>query len=324
MNDPEHDEHDERGVDEEEEALTAHPLWVHVALFFVALGTCWFAGVSFAGGDPWGAAAWSDAGVQAGAAGYAIGLMAILFAHEMGHYLMGLRHGVSMTRPYFIPGVPWPGAGVIPFLGTFGAFIKMSIDRVRAQSLLEVGAWGPIAGFVVTVPVLLAGMWLSEIRPLPEDPGEAIRLGDTLLLLLGEWLFFPDIPEGHDVFLHPLAMAGWGGCLLTALNLTPIGQLDGGHIAYSVLGERYNTIAWPLWVGLLGLGLFAFTGWLMLAALLFWMRPTHPDITDGEVVRGSSAWTAWACAVILVLTFSPNPLVMPTLAEWAWGWLGSS
>ena len=86
------------------------------------------------------------------------------------------------------------GAGVIPFLGTFGAFIKMSIDRVRAQSLLEVGAWGPIAGFVVTVPVLLAGMWLSEIRPLPEDPGEAIRLGDTLLLLLGEWLFFPDIP----------------------------------------------------------------------------------------------------------------------------------
>jgi membrane-associated protease RseP (regulator of RpoE activity) len=319
MNEP---EHDGGGAPDEVEAPTAHPMALHVALFVVALGTCWFAGVSFAGADPWLAASWRDAGVQIGAACYGIGLMAILYAHEMGHYVMGKRHGVLMTRPYFIPGVPWPGAGIVPFLGTFGAFIKMSIGRVRAKSLLEVGAWGPIAGFVITVPVLLVGMWMSEVKPLPEDPGEAIRLGDTLLLLLGEALFHPDIPEGHDVFLHPLAMAGWGGCLLTALNLTPIGQLDGGHIAYAVWGERYNKVAWLLWGGLVALGVFAFTGWLALAALLYWMRPTHPDITGGETVRGPGAWTAWACVLILVLTFSPNPLVLPTLAEWAWEMLG--
>lgn len=292
-----------------------HPMWVHALLFVAALLTMWLAGISFAEQNPWDLETWrTGKGLGAGAS-YALSLMAILYCHEMGHYLQGKRHGVEMSRPYFLPGIPIPGGGVMPFMGTFGAFIRMRLARIDADALLKVGAWGPLAGFLVTVPVLLIGFSLSEVKPLPEDPAGALRLGDTLLLLLGEALFHPNIPEGSDVFLHPMAMAGWTGGLLTALNLLPIGQLDGGHICYSVFGERYNRVAWVLWGGLLVMGVVGFTGWLVLAGLLFWMRPVHPDIMAGEPVRGPGLWLAVASLVMLVLTFSPTPIAGMSLLD---------
>jgi membrane-associated protease RseP (regulator of RpoE activity) len=288
------------------------PKLVHELLFALSLMTTFAAGIYMAGADPFSPEAWNGSTMLLAAA-YALGLMAILFAHEMGHYLQARRHGVDVSRPYFLPGLgPIPGLGVIPFFGTFGAFIKLRLGRMPAHHLLKIGAWGPLAGFIVMVPVLMVGMFLSEVRPLPEE-GEFLMLGDSLLLWAGAALFHPDIPEGHDVFLHPLAMAGWVGCLLTALNLLPIGQLDGGHIAYSVWGSRYRPVARILFYGLVLLGIFAFPGWLVFAALIGFMGPTHPEMMEGEPVRGPDLWLAWVSLGMFVLTFTPRPVVVESL-----------
>jgi len=282
---------------------------LHVGLFVVTLGTTWLAGLSFAGFEIFAQETWASAEAHIGAASYAIPTMLILLVHELGHYLMGKRHGVQMSWPYFLPGLPIPGVGVIPLMGTLGAFIKMQMARASAKALLEVGAWGPLAGFIVTVPVFFVGMALSGIEPLPTDVEPAF-LGDSLMIALGERIFHPNIPEGHDVFLHPLAMAGWTGGFLTALNLLPIGQLDGGHITYSVFGADFNRVARILWMGLLVLGIAIFPGWLLLCGLLYLMRPEHPDMLEGEPARGKDAWLAWVSLGMFVFTFAPRPIAI--------------
>lgn len=295
------------------------PKFVHEMLFVLSLGTTFLAGFYLAGGDPFSGASWNGSTIML-AASYCLGLMAILFAHEMGHYLQARRHGVDVSKPYFLPGLgPIPGVGFIPFFGTFGAFIKMSLGRLRAKSLMEIGAWGPLAGFIVMVPILMVGMYLSDIRPLPQE-GEFMLLGDSLVLRLGAFLFHPEIPPGHDIFLHPLAMAGWVGCLLTALNLLPIGQLDGGHIAYAVWGDRYKPFAKMFFWALLALGIFVFPGWLMFAGLIWFMGPTHPEMMDGEPLGNKGAggpglWLAWASLGMFVLTFTPRPVVVDSLPQ---------
>ncbi|MEM1350241.1 MAG: site-2 protease family protein, partial [Myxococcota bacterium] len=272
---------------------------LHLGLFVLTLGTTWLAGLSFAGFAIFDAQTWGTGEAHAGAAAYALPTMAILLTHELGHYLKGKRHGVVMSWPYFLPGLPIPGVGVIPLMGTLGAFIKMQMERTSAKALLEVGAWGPLAGFLVTLPVFFVGMALSEIEPLPVDVEPAL-LGDSLMIVLGEQLFHPSIPEGSDVFLHPLAMAGWTGGFLTALNLLPIGQLDGGHISYSVFGEGFNRVARILWVGLLVLGIAIFPGWLLLCGLLYLMSQEHPDLLEGPPARGKDAWLAWVSLIGVV------------------------
>lgn len=293
--------------------------WKHIALFVITCLTTLLAGLVFAEGEPFALSSWTDPVILGRGLSYSVSVMAIIFAHEMGHYLQARRHGVPVSPPYFLPGLPLPPVGVIPLMGTFGAFIRMELQPIRARKLLDIGAWGPLAGFIVTVPVLMLGYALSDVRPLPPpDPelGEGVmRLGDTLLLLIGEQIFFPDVPEGHDVFLHPVAMAGWTGAFLTAFNLLPIGQLDGGHIAYCVFGERFNRMAPLLFAGLILAGIFAFPGWLVLAALLWKMRPTHPPIMRGEPVRGADLWLAVASLIMFALTFTPQPIVGPTLLE---------
>ena len=148
---------------------------------------------------------------------------------------------------------------------------------------------------------LMVGFALSEVRPLPDDPAGSTQLGDSLLLLLGEAIFHPDIPAGHDVYLHPFAMAGWTGCLLTAINLLPLGQLDGGHIAYTVFGERFNRVTPVLFSGLCLLGVFAFSGWLMSPlsplnwTVSFWTKPrtsssTGPPRSTCVASPGAERW----------------------------------
>lgn len=269
----------------------------------------WVAGVAFASDD---AAvvlltAWPTNDVLLRGLWYPVGLMTILFAHEMGHYLQTRNHGVEASPPYFIPGLPIPTFGLFPFIGTLGAFIRIELKPIPNKALLEIGAWGPLAGWIVTIPVLLAGFAMSDVRPLPAGD-EFITLGDSLLLLLGEALFHPQIVEGSDVFLHPLAMAGWTGCLLTALNLLPLGQLDGGHIAYTVFGERFNRVAPALFVVLCLLGVFAFAGWLMFAVLVWMLGIRHPDIATDDVVRGRDAWLAWMSVAMFVTTFAAAPI----------------
>lgn len=284
-------------------------LWPHIPLMLLTFLSTWAAGIAFGAEDPAMASfeTWPDVDTLLVGLWYPVGVMAILFAHEMGHYLQALRHGVDVSPPYFIPGIPIPGVAVFPFIGTLGAFIRMELKPVPNKALLEIGAWGPLAGWIVTIPVLMAGFAMSDIRPLP--PGEdLVMLGDSLLLLLGEAIFHPEISEGTDVFLHPLAMAGWTGGLLTALNLLPLGQLDGGHVAYTVFGERFNKVAPALFVALCLLGLFAFAGWLVFAGLVWMLGVRHPPIATDDVVRGGDAWLAWASVVMFVTTFAFAPI----------------
>jgi len=281
---------------------------IHVALMVAAFITMFMAGITMGGGDPFGLASWQSADGLIAGLSYALPLFAILFAHEMGHYLQCRAHGVPATFPFFLPGLPIPGLGLVPFIGTFGAFIKMQVGPMSAKSLLAIGAWGPIAGFVLTVPVLFFGISLSEIRPLPEDLGQTMFLGHSFLLWFGERIFFPEIPTGHDVYLHPMAMAGWTGCLLTALNLMPVGQLDGGHIAYSVFGKAWNRWVPGVFVLLIVLGLTHFPGWLFIAGFVAFTGIRHPSMMAGEPVRGEQAWEALVCVVVFALCFSPAPI----------------
>ncbi len=283
--------------------------WPHVPLILLALVTTFAAGLAMTGTE--GVArltAVPSASDALAAASYAVCVMVILFAHEMGHYLQARRHGVEVSPPYFIPGLPIPTLGTIPFIGTLGAFIKLEMKPMRARQLLDIGAWGPLAGWIVSIPVLMVGMAISEVQPLPEGPEQAMTLGNSVLIMLGEAIFHPEIPAGSDVYLHPMAMAGWTGCLLTALNLLPLGQLDGGHIAYTVFGERFNRVAPILFAALVLLGIFAFAGWLMFAILVWILGIRHPDIVEGPPVRGRDTWLAWASVGMFATTFSAAPI----------------
>ncbi len=291
-------------------------LWPYLPLMVLTFLSTWLAGIAFSTTDSAVStfSAWPDTDTLLTGLWYPVGIMAILFAHEMGHYVQTRRHGVDASRPYFIPGIPIPTLGLFPFIGTFGAFIRMELKPIPNKSLLEIGAWGPLAGWLVTIPVLLAGFAMSDVRPLP--PGdELITLGDSALLLLGEAIFHPGIAPGTDVFLHPLAMAGWTGCLLTALNLLPLGQLDGGHIAYSIFGARFNRVAPALFVGLCLLGIFFFAGWLMFAGLVWALGIRHPDTATDAPVSGRDSWLGWASVVMFLTTFAAAPIQGRSLLE---------
>ena len=283
--------------------------WPHIPLMVLAFASCWLAGVAFATdrAEVASLAAIPTAPELWEGLWYPVGVMAILFAHEMGHYVQSKIHGIETSPPYFIPGLPIPTIGLFPFIGTLGAFIHMERRPMPNKALIEIGAWGPLAGWLVAVPVLMAGMAMSEVQPLPDGEG-LVSLGDSLLLLAGEALFHPQIPDGHDVFLHPLAMAGWTGCLLTALNLLPLGQLDGGHVSYAVLGERFNRATPVLFGVLCVLGLFFFTGWIVFAALVWKLGVRHPAIATDAPVRGRDAWLAPACVVMFATTFAFAPI----------------
>ena len=161
---------------------------------------------------------------------YSVPLLAILTAHEFGHYFACRYYNVDATLPYFIP-------APLPLTGTLGAVIRIREAFPSKRALFDIGVAGPIAGFVVLVPLLIWGISMSTVGPVPDG---AIYFGEPLLWKLLEWAFFGFIPAGSDVMLHPVGFAAWWGMLATALNLLPFGQLDGGHIMYARLG-RYAT-----------------------------------------------------------------------------------
>ena len=301
---------------EEEEFETKR--WLHALLFLLTLLTTLLAGMDFTGNPSLELSSWQSSSSVLGAVSYSVGVMLILFAHEMGHYLQAKRHGVFATPPYFLPGIPIPSLGILPAIGTFGAVIRMELKPMRARPLLDIAAWGPLAGFIVTVPVMFLGVYLSEIKPLV--PGEGLTLGNSLLMWAATQLFFPVVPPGHDVFMHPLAMAGWTGCLLTAINLLPLGQLDGGHIAYTVFKDRFNRFAPVLFWSFVVLGLFVYSGSLVMALLVYVLGVKHPPILRGQTVRGCDTWLAWASLVMFLLTFSLRPIIYPSVIELLLTW----
>lgn len=283
------------------------PIWGHVGLFLATLATTTLAGVfmSDAGAslaDDY--AFWTSGAVWLEAFSYSLPVLAILFSHEMGHYLTARRHGVDASRPYFIPAPP-----SLSVFGTLGAFIRMRLQRrVRGDTMLRIGAYGPIAGFLVCVPVLVVGLALSDIRPAPEEAGAALQLGDSLLLMGLERIIFGDVPTGQDIWLHPMAFAGWGGLLVTSLNLLPLGQLDGGHVAYCLMGERFNRLAPYFFGAFLLMTLFLFAGWLLFLLLVLLIGFRHPPICYDLPVRGRDRMIGWAAVGIFVLCFMPTPI----------------
>ncbi len=236
---------------------------------------------------------------------YSTSLMTILLAHEMGHYVMARIHGVDVSPPYFIPGPP-----ILSF-GTFGAFIRLREPVDDRKALMDIGAGGPLAGLLVAIPVLLVGLRLSEVGPL--TPG-GLYEGNSLLYMAAKWIVLGPIPPGYDVFLHPVAFAGWVGLLVTALNLFHVGQLDGGHVTYALLGQRAAGINRAIFGGLLGLGiaLFAFKGqavWAVWVIIILLTGIEHPPMSDLTAPLDKTRRAmGWVCLAIFVLSFTPIPM----------------
>lgn len=243
----------------------------------------------------------SGSGVGAALA-YAGSIIGILLAHEMGHYIMCRRYRVAATLPYFIP-MP------ISLFGTMGAVILMRGRIPDRRALFDVAVAGPIAGLVVAVPVLAIGLSLSQVTVV--EPGMGFTLGEPLLLKWLSAIVVGTVPEGSDVMLHPVAFAGWAGLFVTALNLLPIGQLDGGHILYAMFGRVVVRYTLPM-IALLALLAFAtgYVGWAILAgliALVTLRRPHPPTIHDGEPLDGRRFALGLVMLVVFVLCFTPRP-----------------
>lgn len=268
---------------------------------------------------------------------FAVAIIVILGAHEMGHYIAGKKHGVDVTLPYFIP-MP-----VISPFGTMGAFINMrSIPKNRKQ-LFDIAIAGPLAGIIIAIPVTLLGLYLSRIEPLPLKLPANIGLqmeGNSLLYLglkyivFGEllpqpmdygglnpilyWIryFFTGQPSplgGYDVMIHPVAWAGWAGILVTALNLVPIGQLDGGHILNAVFGQKVAQSLTPVFLFLMGILGFAWAGWWFWALLLIFLNRFPSQMRD-SISKLDPTRKKWALLMLIVfiLVFTPVPIVLLT------------
>jgi membrane-associated protease RseP (regulator of RpoE activity) len=255
---------------------------------------------------------------------YSIPLMSILLAHELGHYIAAKRHSVPASPPYFIP-VP------LPPLGTMGALILMRSRIASRNALLDIGAAGPLAGLVVTLPVLAYGIWESPIEALPPDGGYYVE-GRSLLYLALLRLLKGPIADGYDVMLTPTAFAGWAGLLVTMLNLIPALQLDGGHVAYALLGDSYARVSrlvrrslLPLGIAVaIGYGLPAFVAgkrgdalwaqlspglqwfvwWAVLAFMARGASDEHPP-TDPGPLSPFRRRLAWLTLGLFVLLFMP-------------------
>jgi membrane-associated protease RseP (regulator of RpoE activity) len=285
-------------------------VWVHVLLLLLTFATTTMVGVGHYQGFlvdfvPRPLLFTSTSELWLGGLWYSVPLLLILGAHEMGHYLACRIYGIDATMPYFIP-VP------IGMIGTFGAFIRIR-GRINTRPVLfDMAAAGPIAGFAIAVPAMFTGLMLSRVVRLPAD-FVGFELGEPLLFQAAGYMVFGSIPDGWALNLHPMAMASWFGMLVTALNLMPVGQLDGGHIAYAVLGRRSSLVSLATVAVLVVLLAFVSYSWAPWVVLLLVMMKLfglhHPPTFDEHVPldRGRLA-VAVLTALILVACFTPAPI----------------
>jgi membrane-associated protease RseP (regulator of RpoE activity) len=260
---------------------------------------------------------------------FALSLLGILVSHELGHYFMSLHHKTPATLPYFIP---------FPFspLGTMGAAIIMRGTPKNKRVLFDIGVTGPIAGLIVAIPVLFYGLSLSTLGTIDPNPNGFIE-GNSLLYLFAKFVTFKQLlpspvePQGIlywlqyfftgrpvpfgglDVFIHPVAFAGWAGILVTALNLIPLGTLDGGHVIYALFGDKAKK-AFPFIVGLMAVMGFFWSGWWIWAALLFWLGRVNAEPLDQiTTLDPTRRGLAFFMILIFILVFMPVPFM--TLAQ---------
>jgi len=230
---------------------------------------------------------------------FALTLMSILLAHELSHYFASRKHRVNATLPYFIPAPT--------LIGTFGAFIKMKSPITTRQALLDIGVSGPLAGFIISIIVSIIGLSLSQVVPIQKTEG-SLNLGDSLLFSFLSNLILDYRPGAQDILLHPVAFAGWIGFFVTSINLIPVGQLDGGHIAYALFGEKHVYLSKILVPLMFLLGLLLWFGWVIWAILMLILGLRHPPILYGEVpLDGKRRFLGWLAFGIFILTFIPVP-----------------
>jgi Zn-dependent protease len=235
-----------------------------------------------------------------GALLFSLPLMSILFVHEMGHYYISKKHHLRTSLPFFIPIPPiLPGFNI----GTFGALISSSDPMPNRKALFDVGIAGPLAGFLVAIPVTIIGLLTSNVIPASSiGQGETV-LGSSLLFMVLTSVFTP-VQSGFALDLNPIAFAGWIGLLITSINLLPAGQLDGGHIFRAVLGDKQKYAAW------IAIFVMIFTGWIFFAILVMFMIGTMhpPPLNDDTKLDTKRKLLFFVAVAILLLCFIPYPL----------------
>jgi membrane-associated protease RseP (regulator of RpoE activity) len=270
---------------------------IHLLLFILTFLSTLAAGTMQKGIDPFKEPERMGEGFP-----FAFTLMLILLCHELAHYFASRAHRTDATLPYFIPAPS--------IFGTFGAFIKMKSPIITRKALVDIGASGPIAGFVVSVFAAIIGLMYSEVIVVEGDMG-AMSLGDSLLFSFLARLVLGVPPEGHDILLHPVAFAGWIGFFVTSLNLIPIGQLDGGHVVYAILGEKHGRLSMGLVVVLVALGAMFWLGWGVWAVLMVVLGLRHPPVVYWEpVLDPRRKLIGWISLVIFIITFIPVPITV--------------
>ena len=269
---------------------------IHVVLFSATLLTTTLAGTFQAGENPF-----ADWRLLAHGLPFSATLMGILLVHEMGHYLTSRAHGVEATPPAFIPGPPY-------LVGTYGAFIRMHTPTSR-KALFDVGAAGPWAGFFVAVPAVFYGLSLSQVRPLAPEGGGLV-LGESLVFTWLARLALGISPADATILLHPIALAGWFGLFVTFLNLLPVGQLDGGHVVYALLGRRHRWVARAGLVVIIGLAFLGWQGWVMWAILVTALGVDHPPTIDDTPLDPVRRIAAWLTIGLFAATFMPVPIAI--------------
>jgi membrane-associated protease RseP (regulator of RpoE activity) len=268
-------------------------LWINALLFVLTIGSTLLVGSLNTGGNPFRHPLELLLGWP-----FSLSIILVLGSHELAHYLTARRLGVDATLPYFLP-VPHP------MTGTMGAFIRINSPVPTKSALVRVGISGPLVGFLVTLPVCFIGLLLS--KPVEVSTSKGIPLGSPLIFWLISELLHPNLGPGKDLLLHPVAFAGWLGLFVTALNLLPIGQLDGGHVAYAVFGRRWTKLSWIVIAALALMGFF-WLGWPFWAMVAVLLGLKHPPPLDDLTPLSSVDWRLVAVTVlIIVLTFTPAP-----------------
>lgn len=287
-------------------------IWLNILLFGLTLASTFFVGLSWSlsylhaellassGPLEFPLRAFLEPDVLLLSLTYTAALMVILVGHELGHYLTCRRYGLSTTLPYFLPAPT--------LIGTLGAFIKIKSPIRYKGHLFDIGANGPLAGFALAVPALAVGLAFSKVVPALPKEG-AIVFGEPLIFDLLESIFFYGAPAGTDIVLHPVAFAGWVGILVTSFNLLPLGQLDGGHIAYALIGNRTRLLSRALIGAFVVMGVLFWVGWLFWAGIMLVFGLKHPRLVDeGEALSRGRKVLSPVVLFIFVLSFIPDPV----------------
>ena len=262
-----------------------HRNWIHILLFILTVAST----------------------LIVGGPAYSIAIILILLGHEMGHYFMSRRYGIRATLPYFLP---------FPFspFGTLGAVIRMEGTITSRKSLFDTGVAGPFMSLLLSIPAIAIGLRFSEVIPTSQLKEGTILLADPLLFSIIQRLVMGEVPQNYDVMLHPIGYAGWVGLFVTALNLLPVGQLDGGHIAYALFGRKSRIIFFIAIAVMAYITIFHNPGWLLLLVLFILFGFRHPAPLDDQTpLDGKRKFMGGIAFLFFFLSFTPSPF--PQLAE---------